>query len=129
MTGKRKNEENRIPYRVGHFHDLYLGHGIYIHWLRNALCKTIRLDLILSQPLSKPENALGALVSRLGERGTVNLPTMQEVGRAVDQLYGAFLSTDVSVWKSAFAKRLLWKCWRPNMWKKARSFKPLPKSA
>ena len=79
------------------FHDLYLGRGIYIHWLRNALCKTIRLDLIFSQPLSKPENALGALVSRLGERGTVNLPTMQEVGRAVDQLYGAFLSTDVSV--------------------------------
>ena len=36
-------------------------------------------------------------MSRLGERGTVNLPTMQEVGRAVDQLYGAFLSTDVSV--------------------------------
>ena len=79
------------------FHDLYLGHGIYIHWLRNALCKTVRLDLILSQPLSKPENALGALISRLGERGTINLPTMQEVGRAVDQLYGAFLSTDVNV--------------------------------
>ena len=79
------------------FHDLYLGHGIYIHWLRNALSKTIRLDLILSQPLSKPENALGALVSRLGERGTVHLPTMQEVGRAIDHLYGAFLSTDVSV--------------------------------
>ena len=88
----------KTEYSIGSdgFHDLYLGHGIYIHWLRNALCKTIRLDLILSQPLSKPENALGALVSRLGERGT-NLPTMQEVGRAVDQLYGAFLSTDVSV--------------------------------
>ena len=79
------------------FHDLYLGHGIYIHWFRNPLCKTIRLDLILSQPLSKPENALGTLVCRLGERGTVNFPTMQEVGRAVDHLYGAFLSTDVSV--------------------------------
>lgn len=79
------------------FHDLYLGHGIYIHWLRNTLCKTIRLDLTLSQPLSKPENALGALISRLGERGTVSLPTMQEIGRAVDQLYGAFLSTGVSV--------------------------------
>ena len=79
------------------FHDLYLGHGIYIHWLRNTLCKTIRLDLTLSQPLSKPENALAALISRLGERGTVSLPTMQEIGRAVDQLYGAYLSTGVSV--------------------------------
>ena len=79
------------------FNDLYLGHGIYIHWLRNSLCKTVRLDLILSQTLSKPENALGALVSRLGERGTVDLPTMQEVRRAVDKLYGAFLSTNVSV--------------------------------
>lgn len=79
------------------FHDLYLGRGIYIHWLRNTLCKTIRLDLTLSQPLSKPENALGALISRLGERGTVSLPTMQEIGRAADQLYGAYLSTGVSV--------------------------------
>lgn len=80
-----------------HFHDLYLGHGIYIHWLRNTLCKTIRLDLILSQTLRRPDNAYAALVSRLGERGTNAFPSMQELGRAVDHLYGAFLSTDVSV--------------------------------
>ena len=79
------------------FHDLYLGHGIYIHWLRNTLCKTIRLDLILSQAFRRPDNAYGALVSRLGERGTIAFPSMQELGRAVDHLYGAFLSTDVSV--------------------------------
>ena len=79
------------------FHDLYLGHGIYIHWLRNTLCKTIRLDLILSQTLRRPDNAYGALVNRLGERGTNAFPSMQELGRAVDHLYGAFLSTDVSV--------------------------------
>ena len=79
------------------FHDLYLGQGIYIHWLRNTLCKTIRLDLILSQTLRRPDNAYGALVNRLGERGTNAFPSMQELGRAVDHLYGAFLSTDVSV--------------------------------
>ena len=48
------------------------------------LCKTIRLDLILSQTLRRPDNAYGALVNRLGERGTNAFPSMQELGRAVE---------------------------------------------
>ncbi len=82
---------------VPDFFDFYLGRGLYVHWLSTQQCKTLRLELILSVPLRRPDSARLALVARLFERGTRRLPDMQRLHRAVDDLYGAYFASDISI--------------------------------
>lgn len=72
-----------------------LADGVYLHWHRIGLYKTIRVDACLSTPLSAPRHSLVALSSRLLARGTHKLPDVQSLNRFIDDLYGAHYSVQV----------------------------------
>ncbi len=81
--------------RFARYVDLYLGRSLFLHWQRTACYKTLRFDFVIGHPLKRPDSAYLALVGRLCERGTRQLPDMQSLHRAADNLYGAYYAVDV----------------------------------
>ena len=82
-------------YMAGECTRVQLADGVYLHWHRIGLYKTIRVDACLSTPLSAPRHSLVALSSRLLARGTHKLPDVQSLNRFIDDLYGAHYSVQV----------------------------------
>ena len=80
---------------VGEFTRIALAADIGLHLHRLPLFKTTRVDLCVSEKLRPGRNTRLALISRLLERGTRDLPDMQSLNRYIDDLYGAHYYTEV----------------------------------
>ncbi len=57
--------------------------------------KTVSIRVALYRPLCKEEAAKNALITRLLKSGTVDFPTPLALNRALDELYGATLTTGI----------------------------------
>lgn len=57
--------------------------------------KSIRVDFFLSVPLHKGQHTRLALIGRLLERGTRRLPSLRDLNRFLDELYGAGFAVEV----------------------------------
>ena len=80
---------------VGEFTRITLAVDIDLHLHRLPLFKTTRVDFCISEKLRPGRNTRLALISRLLERGTRNLPDLQSLNRYIDDLYGAHYYTEV----------------------------------
>ena len=80
---------------VGEFTRIPLAADIDLHLHRIALYKTVRVDICISEELRPQRNSRLALISRLLERGTRDLPDLQTLNRFIDDLYGAHYYAEV----------------------------------
>ncbi|MEE3257637.1 MAG: pitrilysin family protein [Candidatus Latescibacterota bacterium] len=80
---------------VGEFTRIPLAADIDLHLHRIALYKTVRVDICISEELRPQRNSRLALISRLLERGTRDLPDLQSLNRFIDDLYGAHYYAEV----------------------------------
>ena len=74
---------------AGELTHIPLATGVLLHLHRVPLYKTVRIDICIGEQLRQGRNSHLALISRLLERGTRNLPDLQSLNRFIDELYGA----------------------------------------
>ena len=74
---------------AGELTHIPLATGVFLHLHRVPLYKTVRIDICIGEQLRQGRNSHLALISRLLERGTRNLPDLQSLNRFIDELYGA----------------------------------------
>ncbi len=74
---------------------LYRDRGVSCYWYRTSLYKTLRFDVVLRHKLRREHSSSTALIARLCERGTRQLPDMRSLNRYIDHLYGAYYSAEV----------------------------------
>lgn len=73
----------------GELLSLELAEGVALHVNRRQDLKTVRIDLFLGEQLYPGRHTRLALLARMLERGTRQLPDMRSLNRFVDELYGA----------------------------------------
>jgi len=66
------------------------------HYLPVSKWKTLSLDVICISPLRRETVTELALIPRLAKRGTAALPTLRDLARHLDGMYGSGLSADAS---------------------------------
>ncbi|GGK13259.1 peptidase M16 [Caldalkalibacillus thermarum] len=68
---------------------------IPVHFISTPKYKTNFISLYIRQPLTEEDHTKVALLPSVLKRGTEKYPTAQRIRQALDDLYGATLSTDV----------------------------------
>jgi hypothetical protein len=71
-----------------------LGHGITLHYLPETKWKALSIDVFCKIPAMADKLAALSLVPRLAARGTEALPTVQDISRFLEDMYGAVMSAD-----------------------------------
>jgi len=72
-----------------------LQNGVNLHFLNSDKFKSIIMGVYIKRPLKKEEVALNALLSRIIDQSTAIYPEITALNKAVEDLYGATLVTDV----------------------------------
>lgn len=78
----------------GIFNQIELGHGIVLHYLPETKWKTLSIDVFFKIPAMADKLTALSLVPRLATRGTQRLPSVQDISRFLEDLYGAGMSAD-----------------------------------
>lgn len=78
----------------GTFNQIELGHGIVLHYLPETKWKTLSIDVFFKIPAMADKLTALSLVPRLATRGTQRLPSVQDISRFLEDLYGAGMSAD-----------------------------------
>ncbi len=73
-----------------------LGPGILYHYLPVTKWKTLSIDIVCMTPLRRDTVTELAVVPRLAKRGTATFPSLRDLARHLDGMYGAGLSADTS---------------------------------
>jgi predicted Zn-dependent peptidase len=73
-----------------------LGQGVHLHVIKTDKFKTNLIRVYLQRPLEKEEVTKNALLTMVLPRGTERYTTSMAVAKALEDLYGASLSSDVS---------------------------------
>ena len=63
--------------------------GIKIHLIKNDIFKTNLISVMLTVPIKRETVTLNALVPFLLKRGTMNLKEQGEIGKKLEEMYGA----------------------------------------
>ncbi len=77
-----------------HFNTAELDDAVFLHTSKNLNYKSVRIDVFLLSELAYPDHTYANLVSRLCERGTQTYPTMRDLNRRFEELFGAFFFSD-----------------------------------
>ncbi|MGI6642986.1 MAG: EF-P 5-aminopentanol modification-associated protein YfmF [Bacillota bacterium] len=80
----------------GRFQAMSLEPGITYYYLPDDKWKTLSLNIFCKVPMAKDMVTRIALVPRLARRGTVNLPSLRDLSRRLEDMYGAGLGADTS---------------------------------
>lgn len=78
------------------FSTVRAGPGITYRYLPVAKWKTLSIDVFCISPLRRDTVTELALVPRLAKQGTADLPTLRDLSKRLDDMYGSSLSADVS---------------------------------
>ncbi|MGI6621030.1 MAG: M16 family metallopeptidase [Bacillota bacterium] len=78
----------------GMFNMVELEPGIVLHYLPESKWKTLSIDVFCKIPAMADKLAILSLVPRLAARGTEALPTMQDISRFLEDMYGAAMAAD-----------------------------------
>jgi len=81
-------------YIAGEFETIELEKGITFRYLPHSKWKTISIDVFCRVPIMRETVTQVALIPRLMRRGTVNYPTMRDISRYLEGLYGAVMGMD-----------------------------------
>lgn len=68
--------------------------GITFRYLPVSKWKTLSIDVFCKVPITRERVTALALIPRLARRGTVSLPTLRDLSRSLEQMYGASMNTD-----------------------------------
>lgn len=79
----------------GDFQPHSIAKGVRLHLRSTQIFKTVRVDLFVHSLLQPLNNTRLALVARLLERGTRDLPDLRRLNQFVDDLYGAIFAAEV----------------------------------
>ena len=79
--------------------DLYfcthtLGDDVSLHLAKNVHYKSVRVDVFLISELVYPEHTYTHLVSRLCERGSRTYPSIRDLNRRLEELFGTYFFAD-----------------------------------
>lgn len=83
---------HRIDHEAADFSSRCLAPGVDLHIRQTDRFKSFTIDLFLAQELEPVANTRLALAARLLERGTTRLPSLRDLNRHTDWLFGAALS-------------------------------------
>ncbi|HAS74923.1 MAG TPA: hypothetical protein DCS67_12330 [Clostridiales bacterium UBA8960] len=72
-----------------------LNKGVNLHMLHSEKFKTVLIGLYIKRPLNRAEVSLNALLSRVIDKATANIPTSRELNQAFETLYGSLIVSDV----------------------------------
>jgi predicted Zn-dependent peptidase len=72
-----------------------LGPGLDLHLHHTDRFKSTRVDILIPALLRRPDHTRLALIGRLLERGTRQLPDLRRLNRFLDRMYGAAFAADV----------------------------------
>ncbi len=73
-----------------------VGPGIKYRYLPVSKWKTLSIDVICMVPLRRDTVTALALVPRLARRGTAKLPTLRDLARHLEGMYGSSMSADAT---------------------------------
>jgi len=73
-----------------------VGPGIKYRYLPVNKWKTLSIDVMCMAPLRRETVTPLALVPRLAKRGTANLPTLRDLARRLEEMYGSSMSADTT---------------------------------
>ena len=79
----------------GDFHPHCITEGVRLHLRSTQIFKTVRVDLFVHSLLQPLNNTRLALIARLLECGTRQLPDLRRLNQFVDDLYGAVFAAEV----------------------------------
>lgn len=82
--------------RENSFATVRVGPGILYHYLPVTRWKTLSIDVVCMAPLRRDTVTELAVVPRLAKRGTAKFPSLMDLARHLDGMYGASLSADTS---------------------------------
>ena len=71
-----------------------LDDAVFLHTSKNLNYKSVRIDVFLLSELAYPEHSYTNLVSRLCERGSRTYPSMRDLNRRFEELFGAYFFSD-----------------------------------
>lgn len=78
----------------GIFNTVELEPGIVFRYLPGSKWKTLSINVFCKLPVIEDRLTSLALVPRLAARGTADLPTMQDISRFLEDMYGAGMGAD-----------------------------------
>ena len=77
-----------------HFNTTELDDAVFFHTSKNLNYKSVRIDVFLLSELAYPGHTYTNLVSRLCERGSRTYPSMRDLNRRFEELFGAYFFSD-----------------------------------
>ncbi len=80
----------------GRFRSISLEPGVAYRYLPHDKWKTLSINVFCKVPMKAETVTPVALVPRLNKRGTVSLPTLRDLSRDLESMYGAGLGADTS---------------------------------
>ncbi len=80
----------------GRFQAMSLEPGITYYYLPDDKWKTLSMNVFCKVPIARHTVTPIALVPRLAKRGTVNLPSLRDLSRRLEDMYGAGFGADAS---------------------------------
>lgn len=71
------------------FRSTDVGSGITYRWLPENRWKTLSINVFCKIPMEREKVTKIALIPRLNKRGTVSLPTLRDIAKKLEDMYGA----------------------------------------
>ena len=63
--------------------------GIKLHTIKTEKFKTNLISVFLSMPITRENVTKNALISAILRRGSINMPTLLEISKTLEEMYGA----------------------------------------
>ena len=63
--------------------------GVNLHTIKTEKFKTNLISVFLSMPITRENVTKNALISAILRRGSMNMPTLLEISKTLEEMYGA----------------------------------------